>query len=173
MLLLRFDHYKAILIFAIRKTVVYKEIGEKGFTLSRLSVKMIIMVSLAYYICMENLYNRRDVSMLNFGRCHSMSGGAVIAAMRGRIIRAFANANAFSETDAKTTEEMGLSHYAHGLFKRMVRRGIIIETNDHRFYINQTYYATRKRRKKVVLMIAVILLVAVAGALVYFNIFSR
>jgi len=40
-----------------------------------------------------------------------------------RIVRAFVKANAFSEADAKSIEELGLWH-GYGIVKRMVQRGL-------------------------------------------------
>ena len=83
-----------------------------------------------------------------------MSAGGVVAAVRGRIIRSFANACAFSETDAKTKEELGLQFVGRGIFSRMVKRGIIIETGDNRYYMDKVYCDTRMRRMKVIRPIA-------------------
>jgi hypothetical protein len=75
------------------------------------------------------------------------------AAVRGRIIRAFVKADAFSENEAKNIEELGLQRVKRGIFKRMVQRGNIIETTDGRFYMNRTYYDAHIQRRKIVLSV--------------------
>jgi hypothetical protein len=79
-----------------------------------------------------------------------MSGA--IAAINGRIIRAFANAHAFSEAEAKSVKELGLQIIEHGaIFQRLVQRGKIIKTADGRFYMDRAFYDTRMRRRKIML----------------------
>jgi hypothetical protein len=79
---------------------------------------------------------------------------SAVIVIRNKIIRAFVNANVFSEAEAKNIEGLGLQHYVgRGVFKRMVQRGNIIETADGRFYLNRTYYDTRVRLRKIVLPI--------------------
>jgi len=80
-----------------------------------------------------------------------MSGA--VAAMHGRILRAFAKANAFSEAEAKSLEELGLP-FEFGPFKRLIKRGAIIKTADGKFYMNRTYYDARMQRRKILLPIA-------------------
>jgi hypothetical protein len=79
-----------------------------------------------------------------------MSGA--VAAISGRIIRAFANAHAFSEAEAKSTKELGLHIIEHSvIFLRLVQRGKIIKTADGRFYMDRAFYDTRMRRRKIIL----------------------
>lgn len=93
--------------------------------------------------------------------------GAVVA-IRGKILRAFANANAFSEAEAKSIEELGLP-FEYGMFKRMIKRGNIIKTVDGRFYMNRTYYNTRLQRRKIVLSIAGGILIGVIIWIILFH----
>ena len=93
-----------------------------------------------------------------------------IAAMHGRIVRAFAKANAFREAEAKTREELGLRGPGRGMFRRMVRWGRIVETADGRYYMNPAYYEAHMRRKKILVPIA---LAIVIGAALYLAILSR
>jgi len=76
-----------------------------------------------------------------------MSGA--VAAMHGRILRAFAKTNAFSEAEAKSIDELGLP-FEFGLFKRLIKRGAIIKTADGKFYMNRAYYDARMQQRKIV-----------------------
>jgi hypothetical protein len=69
-----------------------------------------------------------------------------------RIVRAFANANAFSEANAKSIAELGLG-LGYGAVNYMVQRGIIIETADGRFYMDRAQYDRLMRRRNIVLPI--------------------
>jgi len=97
-----------------------------------------------------------------------MSASGAIAAMHGRIIRAFAGMGAFNEAGAKSLDELGLRFYARGIFRRMERRGIIIKTNDDRYYLDKDYYDARVKRLNVVRPIALILLAVVIICLIIF-----
>ena len=89
---------------------------------------------------------------------HVMSGaGGAAAAIRGKIIRAFGNANAFSEADALSVEGLGLRR-KYRIFIIMVKRGKIIETSDGRFYMDRAYFDAHMRRKKIMLPIALTIL---------------
>jgi len=98
-----------------------------------------------------------------------MSAGGAVAAMRGRIIRAFAEMEAFDEAGAKSLDELNLRFYAHGMFTRMEQRGIIIKTNDDRYYLDKEYYDSRMRRLSIVRPIALFLLVVVIALIIVFN----
>jgi len=91
-----------------------------------------------------------------------MPSAGAVAAIRGRIFRAFARANAFSEVEAKTREELGLRRHGRVIFRRMVRRGRIIEAADGRYYMVQAYYDAHMRRKKIALPIALAILFGTA-----------
>ena len=90
-----------------------------------------------------------------------MSAGGAVAAMRGRIIRAFVNAGAFSEAEAKSLDQLGLYSYAHGMFRRMEESGVILQTNNGRYYLDREYYEAREKRKKIIIPIAIALLIVV------------
>ena len=98
-----------------------------------------------------------------------MSADGAVAAMRGKIIRAFAEMNAFNEAGAKTLDELGLRFFAHGMFTRMKQRGIIIKTNDGRYYLDKDYYDARMRRLNIVRPIVFILLAVVIVWIILFN----
>jgi len=82
-----------------------------------------------------------------------MSAAGAVAAIHGKIVRAFANANAFSEPEAKSKEELGLRRHGRGMFQRMVQRGDIIETADGRYYMDKAYYDARMRKKRIAIPI--------------------
>ena len=96
-------------------------------------------------------------------------GGGAVAAMRGKIIRAFARVGAFNETEAKSLDELGLRLYARGMFSRMEQRGIIIKTNDDRYYLDKEYYDSRMRRLNIVRPVVFIILAAVIVCLIIFT----
>ena len=89
----------------------------------------------------------------------------VPAIIIGTIRRRFAKAGAYSETEAKSLDELGfrtrfrpdLSNSP--LFRRLIRKGQISKTGDGRYYMSRTYYEALERRKKIVIPI-------VLGALV-------
>jgi len=85
-----------------------------------------------------------------------MNGGTVVAAIRGKIIRAFAHANAFNEADAKNLTELGLRP-GYGIFRRMIQKGNIMETSDGRFYMDKVFYEAYLRRKRIVIPIGLAL----------------
>ena len=90
-----------------------------------------------------------------------MPPGGAVTAMRSRIVRAFARTGAFSEADAKNLDELDLHFFAHGMFRRMEQRGIIIQTHDCRYYMDKGYFEARQRRLKFVVPIALIAAIAV------------
>jgi hypothetical protein len=95
---------------------------------------------------------------------------SAVAAMRGRIFRAFAKANAFSETDAKNIAELGLRPVGPvGIFNRMVQNGNIIKTADGRFYMDKAFYDAHVQRRKIVLPIlaGVFVVCGIIGIILY------
>jgi len=100
-------------------------------------------------------------------------GGGAVAAARGRIVRAFARANAFDEAGAKSLEDLGLLFFARGMFARMARRGVIRGTADGRYYMDRGYYEARARRLRIVRPAALVLLAAVVVVVLCMAIFAR
>ena len=100
-----------------------------------------------------------------------MSGAGAVAAIKGKIIRVFGNANAFSEANALSVEELGLRRN-FGLLKIMVRRGQIIETADGKFYMDRAYYDAHMQRIKIILPIVLAIVVGSALFMIIWAIFS-
>lgn len=100
---------------------------------------------------------------------HLMSAGGAVAAMRGRIIRAFANTGSFNEAEAKSLEELGLHFFARGMFMRMEQRGIIIRTKDNKFYMDRSYYDALIRRRRIVLPIVFIFVAVLVAFLIVYS----
>ena len=87
--------------------------------------------------------------------------------IRGRIIRALGNANAFNEVGAKSLAELGLSRF-HFMINVLVRRGVIMRTGDDRYYISRDYYESRMRMKKIVLPILIgVIIIGAILAVIY------
>ena len=93
----------------------------------------------------------------------------IAAIVRGNIMRKFRNAGALSAATAKTSEELdlrtglGLDLSKSLIFKRLVQRGHIIETDGGKYYMDQAYCEALFRRIKFVIpvMLAVIALLAI------------
>ena len=103
-----------------------------------------------------------------------MNAGVMIAAIHGRIIRAFAGVDAFNEAEAKSLDELNLRLFARGMFRRMEQRGIIIKTNDERYYLDKEYYDTLMRRLKIIRPVAIILMVlALVVVIICVIVFTR
>ena len=96
-----------------------------------------------------------------------MYAGGAVAARRARIVRAFARCGAFNEASARSLEELGLYFGGRLIFRRMLQRGIIIETNDGRYYMDQGYYEARMRRLSIVRPVAI----GVVALLLIFTLF--
>jgi len=103
-----------------------------------------------------------------------MSAGGAVAAVRGRIIRCFAKANAFSEETAICGEALGRRR-RFGMFKRMEKRSVIIETGDGRYYMNKAFYDAHMKRVRIVLPIAlaIFFVISVYYLLVWLVVSSR
>ena len=100
-----------------------------------------------------------------------MSAGTAVAAIKGRIIHAFGNANAFNEARALSIQELGL-HRNSGLFKIMVQRGEIIETTDSKYYMDKAFYDAHISRVKIVLPVALALLLGTAVCAIIWAVLS-
>jgi|GEM_PF-2460612 len=83
-----------------------------------------------------------------------MTVGGIAVATRNRIIRAFGRHGAFSEGESKNLKELGLQRLSCGIFKHMLRKKIIIKTNDDRYYMDKMYCERLLRRTRIVRPIA-------------------
>lgn len=95
-------------------------------------------------------------------------GANVIAAVRGKIIRRFAGANAFNEGTAKTLAELNLENKHTLILNSFIRRGQIVRTNDDKYYLNYDYYVNLQRKKKIIIPICLILCLALIISMYFF-----
>ena len=84
-----------------------------------------------------------------------MSAGAIIAARQKRYVASFINATAIDEETARPLEELGCDDGA--TFRGLARRGVLVETEDGRWHVDQLAW-TRLLEKRRVVMLGVVLL---------------
>ena len=98
---------------------------------------------------------------------------AVIQRQEREIVDMFRGAGAMSAERARDPEELGVSH--HLAFERLVRRAVLREAGDGKFYLDElSWNAVRSmRRRLVIVVLALTITVLVAllagGALVSRN----
>ena len=92
------------------------------------------------------------------------AGGAIVAAQYKKIVRSMQTHEAFSASTAKTPEELGVRYGL--IFRRLVRKGVIIETGSGKYYFDRNRYEqyNQMRRK-----FALLVLLAIATALLIAN----
>ncbi len=90
--------------------------------------------------------------------------GAIVAAQFRKIVRSFQTREAYSSATARTVEELGIRHSL--IFRRLVRKGVIIESGSEKYYLDKDRLEQyTKIRRKVVLLI----LLAIACAVLIAN----
>lgn len=77
-----------------------------------------------------------------------MSAGSMIAARQKRYVRSFLNATAIDEETAKTLEELECRDGV--VFRGMVRRGILLATDDGRWHVDQLAWTRYLEKRRVV-----------------------
>lgn len=83
--------------------------------------------------------------------------GAIIASKnRRKIISAFKKAGAVSPENAKTLEVIGLSESV--MFKIQKMRGIIVESDAKRFYLDEIQEAKSRRIRLLILSVGIIVI---------------
>ncbi len=82
---------------------------------------------------------------------------AIIIAMQNKCLRRFLEHNALSPDQAKTVEELGLRK--NPFFNRFLRRGILVQTSEDRYYMipEKAEEFKRQRKRHVFIALAVIL----------------
>jgi len=95
-----------------------------------------------------------------------MSGeAAIIIAMQNRIMNRFMDHNAVSPEQAKTIEDLGLKKNL--LFNKLLRRGVLVQTPDERYYIIPEKAAQYKRRRRIIILIVMAVVLAAFGLIVW------
>lgn len=89
---------------------------------------------------------------------------AAAAARRNRIMRCFAKAGAVSPERAETLEQLGITN-GH-IVRRMVKGGVLKETTDNRFWLDQAADAAFQRRARKAVAIAIGCALLVVGLLI-------
>ncbi|GJM21673.1 MAG: hypothetical protein DHS20C15_15880 [Planctomycetota bacterium] len=85
-----------------------------------------------------------------------MSAGAIIAARQKRYVASFINATAIDEETARPLSDLGCDDDG-AIFRGLVRRGVLVETEDGRWHVDQLAW-TRLLEKRRVVMLGVLLL---------------
>ncbi len=88
--------------------------------------------------------------------------GAVVVVHQNRLIRQFREAKATAPTTASTLTEIGCRN--SWVFRRMVARGVFIETSDGRFYMDEDtarWFVKRRWQRMFIFLATVILLFVV------------
>ena len=88
--------------------------------------------------------------------------GAVVVVHQNRLMRQFREAQATAPKSASTLAEIGCRN--SWAFRRMVARGVFIETNDGRFYMDEEsarVFVKRRWQRMLIFLATVILLLAV------------
>ena len=86
----------------------------------------------------------------------------IIASKTRKIFKLFEMSGATSPDRAKTLEEMGLRRQF--IIRRLILRGVIVETSSDRYYLNQenrANYDTLRRKKAIIAMGLMLLALAV------------
>ncbi len=84
--------------------------------------------------------------------------GAIIASKKRRkIISAFKKAGAVSPENAKLLEEIGLTEST--MFKVQKMRGVIVESDAKRFYLDEIQEAKAIRMRLLILSISIIVII--------------
>jgi len=91
-----------------------------------------------------------------------MSAGAIIAARQKRYVATFINATAIDEETARPLEDLGCDEGA--IFRGLVRRGVLVETEDGRWHVDQLAWTRLLEKRRVVVL--GVLLTALLGLLV-------
>jgi len=83
-----------------------------------------------------------------------------------KIVRRFHTHNAFSHSEAKTTEELGIRHNL--IFQRLVRRGVIVKSVSGKYYLDREKLDqyTQLRRK---IGLLVLMVITLAVLIAYFS----
>lgn len=87
-----------------------------------------------------------------------MSGGAVVM-YQNRLMRRFRDAKATAPDSAKTPAEIGCRN--SWTFRRMAAKGVFIETDDGRYYMDENaarWFVKRRWRLMLIFLAVVILL---------------
>jgi len=79
--------------------------------------------------------------------------GNTVAIVQGKIIRIFAEANAFNKDTAKTLKELNLENRYSLMLNSLIRRGIIIKAFNGKYYLDYDYYQKHQDRKKMIIPI--------------------
>lgn len=85
-----------------------------------------------------------------------MSAGAIIAARQKRYVATFINATAIDEETARPLEDLGCDEGA--IFRGLVRRGVLVETEDGRWHVDQLAWTRLLEKRRVVALGVVLLL---------------
>lgn len=94
-----------------------------------------------------------------------MSAGAIIAARQKRYVATFINATAIDEETARPLEDLGCDEGA--IFRGLVRRGVLVETEDGRWHVDQLAWTRLLEKRRVVALgVVLLLLVGMLVALV-------
>jgi hypothetical protein len=85
-----------------------------------------------------------------------MSAAAVIVARQNKLIRRFREAGATAPNFARSPEDLGCRN--SWLFRRLVTRGVFVETKPGRYYVDETAADNfvRVRRAKALGMLAIV-----------------
>lgn len=89
-----------------------------------------------------------------------MGAEAAIIAMKIRqIINRFLEAGAVSPEKAVTKEEIQIHNYL--IFKKLTRKGVLVEAGEGRYYLNQERLALYLgNRRRILLMVLVLIILA-------------
>jgi predicted nucleic acid-binding Zn ribbon protein len=95
-----------------------------------------------------------------------MSAPAVILIKMNRYIRIFREAGATNPSQSIIPEEHGIRNSY--IFKKLVRKGILIPVDDQRYYLDEVKEADDRKRRRTMVSILLLLIVA----LIIFGVFK-
>jgi len=88
---------------------------------------------------------------------------AAVSIRKKKYLRVFRKAGAINEKSAKSLEDLKLHNSL--IFRRMVTRGIFVQTGDSRYYLNQpvaeVYENNRKYYARIILLIVILIVLAI------------
>jgi hypothetical protein len=90
--------------------------------------------------------------------------GAIVAAQFRKIVRSFQTREVYSSAKALSIEELGVHH--NFIFRRLVRKGVIIESGPGKYYLNRDrleQYVQWRRKIVLFILLAMVLAVLIAN----------
>jgi hypothetical protein len=94
------------------------------------------------------------------------TAGAMITARTNRGIIQFIRAEAFSETNARTPEELCIRNGF--IFTRLVNQGVLIEVSNYRYFLNRenlVLYRSKQRKRALIMLLMIFILIVATSVL--------